>query len=199
MQNIFSAAQKVLCALVTSLQHPRNVAESAQTKKATTHCCQEKEMFSIPKVILKQNPETSAFFLGFRQNIKPNLCHFYIVFCTDLCQAVPCENNGQCIYRVGFYLCACQAGFTGNNCETDINKCDSSPCQNGGLCTDGINSFRCQCTAGFNGTECENDIDECAANPCQNGATCEPLCESGRILQQFRSIPVFHDKMKFTC
>jgi len=36
--------------------------------------------------------------------------------------------------KFGYYKCTCPAGFTGFNCETDINECASSPCQNGAKC-----------------------------------------------------------------
>ena len=35
---------------------------------------------------------------------------------------------------VNMYTCACEAGYFGLNCETDVNECNSHPCQNGGSC-----------------------------------------------------------------
>ena len=63
---------------------------------------------------------------------------------------------------VMFYnQCSCQAGFTGKDCQININDCQSRPCQHNGDCVDGINSFSCVCKAGYSGTLCEVDIDEC--------------------------------------
>ncbi|XP_060595177.1 fibropellin-1-like, partial [Ruditapes philippinarum] len=68
--------------------------------------------------------------------------------------------------------CTCVAGYTGTNCETDIDDCNPNPCQNGAACTDGVDSYTCTCVAGYTGTNCETDIDDCNPNPCQNGAAC---------------------------
>lgn len=43
-------------------------------------------------------------------------------------------NGGQCIDGINNYTCSCYLGFTGKNCEIDINECESSPCQYGGTC-----------------------------------------------------------------
>ena len=34
----------------------------------------------------------------------------------------------------GGYTCACDPGFTGTNCERNINDCNPDPCLNGGTC-----------------------------------------------------------------
>ena len=64
------------------------------------------------------------------------------------------------------------AGFTGVNCEVQINECDSAPCLNEGRCEDSLDAFHCDCPSGFDGDLCGVDIDECASAPCQNGGTC---------------------------
>jgi EGF-like domain len=35
----------------------------------------------------------------------------------DICQSNPCLNGGSCIGSVEFYLCSCQLGYSGENCE----------------------------------------------------------------------------------
>lgn len=40
------------------------------------------------------------------------------------------------------------AGYTGRNCETDIDECATTvePCLNGGRCQDAVNNYTCDCT-----------------------------------------------------
>ncbi|XP_033115647.1 protein jagged-1-like, partial [Anneissia japonica] len=88
------------------------------------------------------------------------------------CASGPCQNAGTCLDGVNGYLCQCSAGWTGQNCEVDIDECASVPCQNGATCLDAVNSYFCVCAPGWTGAFCTINIDECASLPCQNGGTC---------------------------
>ena len=70
-------------------------------------------------------------------------------------------------------MCQCRPGFTGKNCEINIDDCAGTPCKNNATCIDMINKYSCDCTdTGFTGTTCEININECVDSPCQNGARC---------------------------
>ncbi|XP_038051060.1 protein eyes shut homolog isoform X2 [Patiria miniata] len=91
----------------------------------------------------------------------------------DNCDPNPCMNGGSCEDGTNSYVCTCVEGFTGNDCEIDIDDCDPDPCMNGGACQNGVNSYTCTCVEGFTGSDCETDIDDCNPNPCLSGETCE--------------------------
>ena len=50
--------------------------------------------------------------------------------------------------------CTCDLGFTGDQCQTNIDDCVGVDCSGNGQCVDGVNNFTCQCTAGFSGRQC---------------------------------------------
>ena len=94
------------------------------------------------------------------------------------CTSNPCQNGGQCVAStVDTYFCACVNGFSGTNCELDLDGCNflfsltlylfwklknfpfvggSSPCQNNGTCVNEENGlYKCQCGPGFAGDQCQ--------------------------------------------
>lgn len=104
------------------------------------------------------------------------------------CSRNPCLHGGECLENTSTpagYRCSCTVGFTGNNCEDDIDECSSGPCANGGVCVDGINGYVCTCPSrltgnecqifcpeGYSGTFCTTPVSFCTPNPCANGTTC---------------------------
>ncbi|XP_062888347.1 neurocan core protein isoform X1 [Mobula hypostoma] len=82
----------------------------------------------------------------------------------DPCRTNPCLHEGTCLSNSTMYTCDCAAGFTGENCEIDIDECHSSPCENGATCVDGTNSFTCLCLPSYTGSLCEEDTEGCDHN-----------------------------------
>jgi hypothetical protein len=107
------------------------------------------------------------------------------------CTSVPCQNNGKntsfipqihffvffskgtCVNNVISYACVCPAGWTGTNCNTDINEC-ATPliCNPNATCLNTLGSYQCLCPAWLTGFNCYTTIDLCASYPCQNNGVC---------------------------
>ncbi|XP_068737341.1 loricrin-like isoform X1 [Montipora capricornis] len=93
------------------------------------------------------------------------------------CSGWPCANYGTCLplYEENSYKCFCKVGFTGRDCENDIDECSSeNECHVNARCTNTIGSYNCSCKKGYggDGRNC-SDIDECSSeNECDVNATC---------------------------
>ena len=110
-------------------------------------------------------------------------------FISGLCFPNPCQNNGNCTDEVFFHICQCVPGYTGDNCETNIDECGSSPCQNGGACKDLGNVYNCSCPNDYDGTNCEN-YNICYGITCQNDGTCVGGSCRVRWCTQWKLLPV---------
>ncbi|CAI5447061.1 unnamed protein product [Caenorhabditis angaria] len=73
------------------------------------------------------------------------------------CGAVDCNNRGTCLGTKKTFICACQLGYSGTNCEETV--CDSSrDCNGRGLCLGTTNQLTCLCNLGYTGRRCETPI-----------------------------------------
>ncbi|XP_074840172.1 protein kinase C-binding protein NELL2 isoform X1 [Carettochelys insculpta] len=91
-----------------------------------------------------------------------------------------CRNGGACIAS---NVCACPQGFTGPNCETDIDECSDGfvQCDSRANCINLPGWYHCECRDGYHdngmfspsGDSCE-DIDECGTgrHSCANDTVC---------------------------
>ena len=105
--------------------------------------------------------------------------HFYGERCVNLneCSAFQdCSGNGICTDSIISYNCDCNPGYTGQQCQIDINECllMVPECSGQGWCMDGINSYTCNCDEGYTGRDCETDINECLLMEpqCSGHGTC---------------------------
>jgi len=106
---------------------------------------------------------------------------FYTLSLTSYspCTSTPCVNAGTCTASGYTYSCACVAGWSGVNCQIEINQCTLySPCQNGATCNELVNNYTCSCIAGWTDRNCSTEINNCAVNPCLNGGSCNNLVNS---------------------
>lgn len=78
---------------------------------------------------------------------------------TDPCELLSCANGGTCRFDGATALCDCPSGFSGAQCEVNVNDCPADACENGGTCVDGVNSYSCACPPGIAGERCEIDLD----------------------------------------
>ena len=97
------------------------------------------------------------------------MCEFNINDCFE----VNC-HDGFCVDMANDFTCVCDPGYTGVQCDEDIDECETVQCLFGGTCHDGINNYTCECATGFEGRHCEQNIDDCLETDCGNG-TCRDL------------------------
>ncbi|XP_078693601.1 uncharacterized protein LOC144923157 isoform X2 [Branchiostoma floridae x Branchiostoma belcheri] len=122
--------------------------------------------------------DTHADLEGSRYNNMYALCAV-----ATTCAASPCAH-GTCTGGNQGYTCSCESGWTGRNCDQDIDDCLSSPCAHG-TCTDGVASYTCSCENGWTGNNCDQNIDECLSSPCAHGTCTDGVasytcsCENG--------------------
>ncbi|KAL3858270.1 hypothetical protein ACJMK2_012866 [Sinanodonta woodiana] len=76
------------------------------------------------------------------------------------CLDSPCYHNATCSDTGNVYYCHCTEGYTGHDCEYEIDACDIKPCLNGGTCISLLKDYHCVCPADFTGKLCEEPAKE---------------------------------------
>ena len=71
-----------------------------------------------------------------------------------LAKEIVCSGHGNCSHGIATFTCSCDLGYTGADCETNIDDCVNRNCSGNGVCVDGVNSFSCECVSGFTGDMC---------------------------------------------
>lgn len=69
------------------------------------------------------------FHYNWNQDNYNNLTRFLRITYAKLKLYTPFSSD--CVDHLNNYTCRCNDGFTGGNCEFEINECQSSPCVNG--------------------------------------------------------------------
>ncbi|CAD5225180.1 unnamed protein product [Bursaphelenchus xylophilus] len=91
-----------------------------------------------------------------------------------LCSSSDCNNNGVCLGTKNKFVCMCNLGFSGKQCEeTWYPLCDPSDCNNHGLCVGNKKTFVCACHLGYTGRHCEKVVGTlCDSSDCNNNGMC---------------------------
>jgi hypothetical protein len=71
------------------------------------------------------------------------------------CEADGCQDFGNC---------TCFPGYTGMDCEAEIDECEDATCPEGTICVDDLNSFSC--------VPIVTDMDDCAGVDCSGLGRC---------------------------
>ncbi|XP_068741510.1 uncharacterized protein [Montipora capricornis] len=91
--------------------------------------------------------------------------HFSIL---SPCSSWSCNGNGKCmpLYAENSYVCVCKTGFTGENCQNDIDECSAgNKCDLTALCTNTEGSYYCTCHEGYTGDGRKCIVTGCSKVP----------------------------------
>ncbi|XP_054626210.1 growth arrest-specific protein 6 [Dunckerocampus dactyliophorus] len=175
-----------------------HVFEETRQGHLERECVEEICSKEEAREIFENDPETEYFYpkygscldaFGRSDQMKQDLttCVHNI---PDQCSPSPCNPRGtvRCEDKRGDFRCHCFTGWTGTQCEKDVDECSR---RNGGCdhdCENTMGSYRCSCHQGYMlvGRHTCNDVDECEDLNMCGSARCENneggykcLCDPG--------------------
>ena len=106
----------------------------------------------IPKFSREACPQTSL--VGCHKHLTPPpSTHTHTSLLSVFCRCY--GILGHCLDGLDSFNCRCDPGFTGEQCQTNIDDCVGVRCSGNGECLDGVNSFTCECSPGYTGPHCD--------------------------------------------
>ncbi|XP_067681709.1 sushi, von Willebrand factor type A, EGF and pentraxin domain-containing protein 1-like [Haliotis asinina] len=97
---------------------------------------------------------------------------------TDACISDPCFH-GDCTDELGGYRCTCSGGFTGENCDINIDDCGGNICANNATCVDDVEGYTCLCTSEYTGQYCDDLLVHGVWGTWGNWSRCSEECDGG--------------------
>nr|XP_004663431.2 coagulation factor X [Jaculus jaculus] len=99
-------------------------------------CMEETCSYEEAREVFEDNKKTNEFWTKYKDG--------------DQCESNPCQNQGQCQDGFKEYVCTCQEGYEGKNCEFFTRKLcslDNGDCDQ--FCREEQNSVVCSCASGY--------------------------------------------------
>lgn len=104
-------------------------------------CSTYKTVYSVAYRQVSRSAPPSYFY----SECCPGWRRFHSHNCNQAVCGHPCGNGGTCLRP---NQCACPLGWTGNQCQTDVDECsEQRPCAH--ECVNTAGSYRCACRDGF--------------------------------------------------
>ncbi|MBN3303491.1 GAS6 protein, partial [Amia calva] len=172
-----------------------HVFEETKQGHLERECVEEKCSKEEAREVFENDPETEYFYpkylaciekFGDSEKKRQDLltCVHNI---PDQCSPSPCNPKGtsRCEDKKGDFKCHCFTGWTGIQCEKDVNEClwKKGGCDH--VCVNTVGSYRCSCLPGYalaDRHKCA-DVNECRTTPDICGtATCSNLEGTYRCL-----------------
>ncbi|XP_059167899.1 delta-like protein B isoform X2 [Physella acuta] len=96
--------------------------------------------------------------------------YYYTRSCDVYCKAQD-TSTGHYTCQDGTGKKMCLPGWTGANCNEDIDECQQGFCKRG-VCTNLPGDVRCDCPEHYTGKDCSILMNPCLSTSCLNGGTC---------------------------